>query len=164
MFPTAADVKFRIRKSLSNPDAVSHDDLTILGGALLLCLRDDDNRISDDYAELSGGSDLQQDVTESLINLPVFPSNPTIEPLLVIFERNDQFYEAMHALIAMTIPRANNARIDPSTLCPMAIEVLRRLAATETMWDCDMTLRDRLAERGLPPTRHKLNKMLATMG
>ncbi|TWT89602.1 hypothetical protein Pla52n_67300 [Stieleria varia] len=136
----------------------------MLGGALLLCLRDDHNGISVDYAEMADGADLQQDVTEALTNLPVSPTNPTIDPLLATFTRDDQFYEAMHALLAMTIPLATTNGADRAALGPTQIYVLTQLAAATTIWDCDMTLHDLLAERGLPTTKNKLNFMLAALG
>ena len=136
----------------------------VLGGALLLCLRDDDNGISGDYAEMADGADLQQDVTEALTNLPVSPTNPTIDPLLATFRRDDQFYEAIHALLAMTIPFATMNGADRATLGPTQIYVLTQLAAATTIWDRDMTLQGRLAERGLPTTKNKLNIMLAALG
>ena len=164
MLPTAADVEPLIRHVLHDPKAVAEDGLMVLGGELLLCLRDDDNGISADYAALADGADLQQDVTEALANLPVSPSNPTIDPLLATFKRDDQFYEAMHALLAMTIPIATTNRVNPATLGPMQIYVLTQLAAATTIWGCDMTLQDRLAKRGLPTTKNKLNLMLAALG
>lgn len=164
MLPTAADVEVRIRQVLHDPDAVTDDDLMVLGGALLLCLRDDDNGISADYAALADGADLKQDVTEALANLPVLPNNPTIDPLLATYKRDDQFYEAMHTLLAMTIPCATMNRVDRATLGPMQVYVLTQLAVSTTIWERDMTLQDRLAERGLPTTKNKLNLMLAALG
>jgi len=145
------------------PTEVTVDDLHVLGGAILLMLRDDDLGLSTQYSELTDGNDLQQDVVECLANLPVNPTNPTIDPLLVTFERDQQLYEAMHALIAQTIPEATDTTRQ-SALGPMQIEVLNRLASADAIWEYDMTLGDRLTARGLPASRHKLRRMLAAIG
>ncbi len=102
---TIQDIEPRIRKANSNPELITEDDLSILGGALLLCLRENDNGVSREYASIAEGRDLQQDVAESLANLPVQDRNPTLEPLLITFARDPQFYEAMHAALAMTFAK-----------------------------------------------------------
>jgi hypothetical protein len=163
MLPTVQDVEPRIRKATEHPDLVSEKDLWILGGALLLCLRADDNGISREYASLSNGRDLQQDVAESLANLPIKTHNPTLEPLLIAFERDEQFYETMHAALAMTFPKTNGAPTKRNTITPMQLAVLERLACADAIWRCDTTLRDRLLERGLPETKHLLNRMVALL-
>ncbi len=38
-----------------------------------------------------------------------------------------------------------------------------RLAGAEAIWRFDQTLQDRLRERGLPQTRHELNRMVAIL-
>ncbi|TWT96454.1 hypothetical protein [Neorhodopirellula pilleata] len=164
MLPTVQDIEPRIRKASDHPDLITEDDLWILSGALLLCLREDDNGVSREYARLAEGRDLQQDVAESLANLTIRNRNPTLEPLLVTFERDQQFYEAMHAALAMTFPRTNGEPIKRNTVTQMQMEVLKRLAAAETIWTSDMTLRDRLIEHGLPSTRHELNRMVVPLG
>ena len=163
MLPTVQDIEPRIRKATNHPDLVSEDDLWILGGALLLCLREDDNGISHEYARLTEGRDLQQDVAESLASLPIQNRNPTLEPLLTTFERDQEFYEAMHAALAMTFPKTNGIPIRRNTITPIQLEVLMRLAAAETIWRCDMTLRERLLDRGLPETQHELNRMVVLL-
>src|SRR5262249_49983250 len=115
-------------------------------------------------ATFSNGRDLQQDVAESLQHIPVNPTNPTVDPLFITFERDPQFYEAMHALIAMTFPLSSSGPISPNSLGAQQREVLTRLAAAEIIWRCDMSLGDRLRERGLPETRHELNRMIAMLG
>jgi hypothetical protein len=163
MLPTVQDIEPRIRKANANPDMVTEDDLSILCGALLLCLRDDDNGISQEYAHIAEGRDLQQDIAESLAKLPVQNRNPTLEPLLITFERDPQFYEAIHAAIAMTFPKMHGKRINRNTVTPIQMEVLIRLATADAIWRCDLSLRDRLLERGLPETRHELTRMVAIL-
>lgn len=164
MLPTVQDIEPRIRKANEHPESISEDDLWILAGALLLCLRKDDNGISCEYAGHTDGRDLQQDVAESLANLlPVQNRNPTLEPLLITFERDEQFYEAMHAALAMTFPKTNRKPIKRNAITSTQLQVLTRLASAELIWRCDMSLRDRLLERGLPTTSHELNRMVVLL-
>jgi hypothetical protein len=163
MLPTVQDIEPRIRKANASPDMVTEDDLSILAGALLLCLREDDNGVSREYARIARGNDLQQDVAESLANLPIQNRNPTLEPLLITFERDPQFYEAMHAAIAMTFPKMDGGTINRNTVTKIQLEVLMRLAAADEIWRCDLSLRDYLREHGLPETQHELNRMVAIL-
>lgn len=163
MLPTVQDIEPRVQKAFASPDLVTEEDLSILAGALLLCLREDDNGVSREYARIAEGRDLQQDVAESLANLPIQNRNPTLEPLLVTFERNPQFYEAMHAAIAMTFPKMHGNRINRNMMNKFQFEVLARLAGADEIWRCDLSLRDLLRERGLPETRHELNRMVAIL-
>jgi hypothetical protein len=162
MFPSASQVELLVRKVREQPSAVTLEDLHVLGGAILLTLRDDDLGLAAEYSKLADGNDVQQDVVESLTYLPVDPVNPTIGPLLSTFERDPQFYEAMHALLAQSIPKLEG-KIKCESLGLMQIEILNRLAASDPIWHCDMTIRDRLIERGLPDTRHRLRRMLAAI-
>ncbi len=163
MLPTVQDIEPRIRKANVRPDLITEDDLWILSGALLLCLRTDDNGISREYARVADGRDLRQDVAECLANLPIQNRNPTLEPLLITFERDQQFYEAMHASLAMTFPKTGES-IKRNAVTQVQREVLKRLAAADTIWTSDMTLQDRLSERGLPSTRHELNRLVVLLG
>ena len=162
MIPSAPQVRSLVCAACERPKELTSDDLHGLAGAILLTLREDDSGLSAQYSELTGGNDVQQDVVECLANLPVNPTNPTIEPLLFTFERDQQFYEAMHALIALTIPEVTGT-ISRRALGPMQIEVLTRLVTSDAIWEHDTTLRDRLTARGLPVSRHKLRLMLATI-
>ena len=156
----ASEIESRLRALRERPEAVTDEDLRALAEALRLCSREEGNALASDYAELADGADLQQDLVEALADLPVLPTNPTIAPLLEIFEQDAQFYEARHALLAMTVPRVSSARQDPPELGTVQIEVLKLLAASEAIWRSDMTLPDLLAERGLPRTRDALRRML----
>jgi len=163
MFPTASQVKSIVHKAYEQPSKITFDDLFVLGGAIVLTLRDDDLGLSAEYTKLADGNNLQQDVAQFLTNLPVTPNNPTIEPLLSTFNRDHQFYEAMHALIAQTFPKVHR-KIKFESLGPMQVEVLNRLAASDPIWQYDMTIRGRLLARGLPDSRDKLCRILAAIG
>lgn len=163
MLPTVHDIEPRIRKAIANPGLITEDDLWILGGALLLCLRENDKGISGEYARLSEGRDLQQDIAESLASLPIQNRNPTLEPLLATFERDPQFYEAMHAAIAMTFPKTGGVPVKRSMVTPIQMQVLTRLAAADAIWKYDKALPDRLREYGLPATMHELNRMVVLL-
>ncbi len=125
----------RIRKANSNPDLITEDDLSILGGALLLCLRENDNGVSREYASIAEGRDLQQDVAESLANLPVQDRNPTLEPLLITFARDPQFYEAMQCSTCYDIRQSKFRTINRNTVTPIQLQVLMRLAGLRRYGD-----------------------------
>jgi hypothetical protein len=162
MFPSALEVTKLIQKAREQPQNVTCNDLHILCGAILLTLRNDDLGLSAEYSKLAHGNDLQQDVVKALIPLPIHPTNPTIGPLLTTFKRDPQFYEAMHALLAQTMPVVDG-KINFQSLDSMQLEVLNQLAASDAIWEYDMTIRERLIARGLPETRHKLCRMLAAI-
>jgi len=161
--PSAERLLAIVRKADIAPDALATQDLDDLAVAYRVITRDDESPLAGEYSELTDGEDLQQAIAMAASVVSPHPSHWLVDLMLSTIEHDQSFYEAVHAVLNLTIPKSE-ASVKAGKLSAGQIHVLSRIAATVKIWDYDMSLMDRLAERGLPTSRHRLHLMLTTIG
>ncbi|MFN5469846.1 MAG: hypothetical protein ACK5ZC_09325 [Pirellulaceae bacterium] len=132
--------------------------------AVLRASYDDDqlskyDKLSDQYSDVTDGSDLQQDVVLAMPHFRSCDVTELIPALIGYYKDDDQFYELGHALISLVFPRKRSAVL-PETLIESQREVLAALTETDAIWISDATFPTLLKGRGLPTGKSKAQQLV----
>jgi hypothetical protein len=164
--PSISEITSAIRSANEHPHTLNDDELQRLASTLRASY---DDRFQDAFDVLNknyasatdDGNDLQQDIVVAFSRLQNGACDWIVTDLIRYFERDPQFYELAHALLALSFP-ATTIVDDLFARGNMQREVLSAIIRNTAIWRSDMTLADHLAERGLPISRGNVANLIAS--
>jgi hypothetical protein len=122
-----------------------------------------DADLDEAYAEATATEDdvrdLEQELALALAALPAGWADFAILPLIELWRRDRQFYEAALAAIALAFGPSDVPRADG--LSAPQRHVLVALSEDESIWNCCGDAGPLLAERGLPQSQRALRAFLS---
>lgn len=161
--PSVRAIASAIASVMNGSEPLRDSDLQTLANALHVSYSDsaeqEFDELSDVYSDITDdASDLQQDIAIAISHLPVGSADWIVPDLISYFDSDDQFYELAHAMVSLSFPLSTT--LDPQLLAGrMQYAVLNAMVRNKDIWECDMTLADQLAARGLPVSRESIAEL-----
>lgn len=160
--PTVNEVVKTLNRVRATPGAVTLKECEPLYCVLRASyddgLDDEYDILDDQYTDATEGEgNLQQDVVIAVSQLPFGLANDLVSELITLLESDPQFYELVHALLAITFPiTSGTATVENDS----QRDVLTALLANDDILSCDAMLADYLKQRGLPSKRDNIAAFL----